>query len=57
MFGLTIHSKRLSAGLSQVKVYVRCNIQTDLDRTATELVLAKYGTVVQDDENYSVIEV
>ena len=57
MFGMTVHCKRLSTGLSRVKVYVRSNIQTDLNRTATELVLAKYGTVVEDHENYCIIEV
>lgn len=42
-FGLTIHCRPLTALSVPVKVYVRDNVLTDLDRTATELILTNHG--------------
>lgn len=42
-FGLTIHCRSLTTSSAPVKVFVRDNVVTDLDRTATELILSNHG--------------
>ena len=54
-FGLSIHSRSISKDDSQIKVFVRENIYTDLDRTASEAILEKFGTVILKDPNYNII--
>lgn len=46
MFTLTILCKPLSASILPAKIFVQDNVVTDLDRTASELILARYGEVI-----------
>ena len=55
MFGLTIHCKPLTASMIPAKIFVRDNVVTDFDRTASELILTHHGEVVTDSQDFQLV--
>ena len=53
-FRLSVHSKPLE-GSSRVKVLVRESDLTNIDTTATQLILEKYGEPILRSESYSIL--
>jgi len=50
---MTIHSRPLE-GSSKIEVKVRDSTGTDIDATASELLVEKYGKTLLDRPNYSI---
>lgn len=55
MFGLTIHCKPLTTPMIPAKIFVRDNVVTDFDRTASELILTHHGEVITDSEDFQLV--